>query len=66
MTPSIAELTKETDTPLITVPVKAIPGTTKARYKIRRAIDEEGGKTTASVHSHEFSFQYAFNLIPPV
>jgi hypothetical protein len=60
MAPSIAELPKETDTPSITVPVKAIPGTTKAKPKIRRVIDEEGGKTTASVCPHESCFQYAF------
>ncbi|KAJ5084797.1 hypothetical protein NUU61_009376 [Penicillium alfredii] len=44
MAPSIAEV----PTPEIVVPVKVNPGTTEAKPKVRRIIDEEGGKTTAS------------------
>lgn len=59
MAPSIAELPVRTEPAPVTVPVKAIPGTTatpeklegKAEVKprIRRIIEEEGGDTTASV-----------------
>lgn len=45
MAPSIAEV----PTTEIVVPVKVNPGTTEAKPKVRRIIDEEGGKTTASV-----------------
>jgi len=47
MAPSIAEI-PETVTSRITVPVKSIPGSNAAVPKVKRQIDEEGGKTTAS------------------
>jgi taurine dioxygenase/sulfonate dioxygenase len=51
MAPSIAEIPEKTETTPITLPVKAIPGTKakETKPKVRRVIDEEGGKTTASV-----------------
>jgi alpha-ketoglutarate-dependent taurine dioxygenase len=50
MAPSVAEL-PQTETVPITVPVKTIPEKTEEKAekpKIRRVVDEEGGKTTAS------------------
>jgi hypothetical protein len=46
MAPSVAEIA----TAPIVVPVKATPETVE-KPKIRRAIDEEGGTTTASVRN---------------
>jgi hypothetical protein len=40
--------TETISTPIV-VPVKALPETAEAKPKVRRVIDEEGGKTTASV-----------------
>lgn len=48
MAPSIAEIPENTETAPATATVKAIPGT-ETKPKVRRIIDEEGGKTTASV-----------------
>lgn len=45
MAPSIAEAPAQN----ITVPVKNDPKSTQPQHKLKRAIDEEGGKTTASV-----------------
>ncbi|RDL36483.1 Uncharacterized protein BP5553_05835 [Venustampulla echinocandica] len=47
MAPSIAEIPEKTENAPITVPVKAVEGSAEAT-KIRRVIEEEGGKTTAS------------------
>lgn len=49
MAPSVAELPEKTETAPIIVPVKAVAGATETKPKVRRIIDEEGGKTTASV-----------------
>lgn len=45
MAPSIAQV----PTAEVVVPVKAAPSTTETKPRVRRIIDEEGGKTTASV-----------------
>ena len=45
MAPSIAEAPTQN----ITVPIKADPKSAQPQQKVKRAIDEEGGKTTASV-----------------
>jgi hypothetical protein len=45
MAPSIAQ----TSTTEVVVPVKAAPGTTETKARVRRIIDEEGENTTASV-----------------
>lgn len=45
MAPSIAQ----TPTVDVVVPVKAASGTTEAKARVRRIIDEEGENTTASV-----------------
>ncbi len=58
MAPSIAELPERTGAAAITGPVKDIPRAAAAKTKVRRVIDEEGGKTTASVRKttkHLFS-----------
>lgn len=47
MAPSVAEI--KTEAAPVVVPVKAAPETTETKPKVRRAIDEEGGKTTAKV-----------------
>ncbi|CDM30353.1 Taurine catabolism dioxygenase TauD/TfdA [Penicillium roqueforti FM164] len=44
MAPSIAQV----PTAEVVVPVKAAPSTTETKPRVRRIIDEEGGKTTAS------------------
>lgn len=66
MAPSVAEI-PEAEVATIIVPVKTIPKSTEAKTeetpeakqtsseakpKVRRIIDEEGGKTTASVSCH--------------
>jgi hypothetical protein len=50
MAPSIAEIPEKPESAPITVPQKAVPGTTETKLRIRRVIDEGGGTTTASVH----------------
>lgn len=45
MAPSIAQA----PTAEVVVPVKAAPGTTETKARVRRIIDEEGGNTTATV-----------------
>jgi hypothetical protein len=52
MAPSVAEL-PQTETVPIVVPVKAVQGEEKP--KVRRIIEEEGGKTTASVRLYSSS-----------
>jgi hypothetical protein len=47
MAPSVAELPK--DAAPVPIHVKAISEATETAPKIRRIIDEEGGKITASV-----------------
>lgn len=66
MAPSVAQI-PEVEAATIIVPVKAIPESTEAKKeetpeakqtssetkpKVRRIIDEEGGKTTATVSCH--------------
>jgi hypothetical protein len=48
MAPSIAQIPESAETTSTTVPVKAVP-VTETKPKVRRGIDEEGGKTTALV-----------------
>jgi taurine dioxygenase/sulfonate dioxygenase len=45
MAPSISQV----PTAEVAVPVKVAPETTDTKPRVRRIIDEEGGKTTASV-----------------
>lgn len=49
MAPALIETPELTNGAPIIVPVKAVPGTTEGKPRIRRVIDEEGGTTTASV-----------------
>lgn len=57
MAPSVAETRLET-----VVPVKASLASTDDKPKVRRAIDEEGGQTTASVRRHiSFSISQVAN-----
>lgn len=49
MAPSVAEISEKQEVASITVPVKATTGSEKPAPKVRRIIDEEEGKTPASV-----------------
>lgn len=49
MAPSVVETPEQTESAPIVVPVKAVPGSTDVKPRVRRAIDEEGGTTTATV-----------------
>jgi hypothetical protein len=62
MAPSVSEI-QQVETAPILVPVKAFSGDEKP--KVRRIIDEEGGKTTASViFCHLFpSFRIEINQV---
>ena len=61
MAPSVAETRLET-----VVPVKASLTSTEDKPKVRRAIDEEGGQTTASVRRHiSFSISQVANHPQP-
>lgn len=52
MTPSIAEIPEKQEVSSITVPVKAANGSGETAPKVRRIIDEEEGKTPASVSNY--------------
>lgn len=60
MAPSVAEIPEAHPAP-ITIPIKTISEkteqSTEAKPKVRRIIDEEGGKTTASVCQLNFLFE---------
>lgn len=45
MAPSIAEAPAAQ----VVVPIKAVPGTTEGKARVRKIIDEEGENTTATV-----------------
>lgn len=49
MAPSVAEIPQHTETAPVKASVKIVPEITETKPKVRRIIDEEGGKTTASV-----------------
>jgi taurine dioxygenase/sulfonate dioxygenase len=49
MAPSVAEIPEKQEASSIIVPVKATTGTGETAPKVRRIIEEEEGKTPASV-----------------
>ncbi|OQD63404.1 hypothetical protein PENPOL_c009G02912 [Penicillium polonicum] len=60
MAPSIAQ----TPTAEVVVPVKAAPGATETKARVRRIIDEEGGNTTASYPNYLPVYDYGEKYPP--